>query len=75
MAISAGAFTVIVSAWLSELPAASVTWNVIDPLPPPVGVPEITPVLPLKLNPAGRVPEVMVQVNGLVPPDKASVVL
>ena len=44
-------------------------------VPLPVGVPEITPVDPEKLSPAGRVPVVSVQVYGLVPPSALSVVL
>jgi hypothetical protein len=33
-----------------------------------VGVPDITPVLAVKLNPAGKLPTVIDQLNGLVPP-------
>jgi hypothetical protein len=44
------------------MPAASVTWNVTEPLLAPVGVPEITPVLALKLSPAGNDPAVMLHV-------------
>jgi hypothetical protein len=33
-----------------------------------VGVPEITPVLAARLSPAGRLPEVIDQVYGVVPP-------
>ncbi len=78
MVNAGGAFTVKVIAWLADIFAAveeSVTWKVTElPLPAPVGVPLITPAL-LKLNPAGRVPAVTVQVYGLVPPDSASVAL
>jgi hypothetical protein len=48
--------------------AVAVNWNV----PLDVGVPEITPP-PLKFNPAGREPDVMLHVYGGVPPVAASV--
>jgi hypothetical protein len=51
-------------AWLS----ASVTVAVKLDVPLVVGVPEITPVLGVKLSPAGRLPEVIDQVYGAVPP-------
>ncbi|HUD68512.1 MAG TPA: hypothetical protein VMQ17_28270 [Candidatus Sulfotelmatobacter sp.] len=73
-----GGFTVKVIALLEDIFTAleeSVTWNVTDPLPPPVGVPEITPVLALKLSPGGNDPAVMLHLYGLVPPDSASVAL
>jgi hypothetical protein len=73
MVKAGGGFTVKVIAWLAVMPAASVTWKVTEPLPPPVGVPEITPVLAFKLNPGGSVPAVMLYVYGLVPPDSLSV--
>ena len=69
-----GGFTVTVRAWLAELPAASTTLKVKEPLPPPVGVPLINPVLAVKLNPAGSV-GVTVHVNGVVPPDSLGVAL
>lgn len=61
----------IVKAWLAVDLLASVTMIVkgLDPLP--VGRPEITaglPVLVVSVRPAGRLPEEMLQVNGLVPP-------
>jgi hypothetical protein len=37
-------------------------------VPTAVGVPEMTPLLGAKLRPVGRVPEVMDQVYGPVPP-------
>ena len=41
---------------------------------PAVGVPEITPVLPARLRPAGSDPADTVQLNGAVPPVDTSVV-
>ena len=58
-----GAATVRVMLWLlTDSPAASVTLKVNWPLPPPVGMPLMTPVLLFKLNPAGSVAGVTVQV-------------
>ena len=37
-------------------------------LPLAVGVPEMMPVLALRLSPAGRLPEVIDQTKGAVPP-------
>jgi hypothetical protein len=71
----AGGFTVMVIARLPETPAASLTWKVTEPLLAPVGVPLITPVLLLRVNPAGSVPAVTVQVYGPVPPDSFKVAL
>lgn len=70
---AAGALTVIVTLWLADIFAASVTWKVTEPLPEPVGVPVMAPVLLFKLNPAGSVPAMIAQVYGLVPPDSVSV--
>lgn len=53
----------------------SVTSAVNGKLPVTVGVPEITPVVAAKLNPAGRAPELMLQVYGAVPPLSESVVV
>jgi hypothetical protein len=79
MFIVATGFTVKVRAAGAEgtLPAEeeSVTWKVTVPLPPPVGMPLTIPVLGVKLNPGGSVPLVTLHVNGLVPPDSASVAL
>jgi hypothetical protein len=75
MVNAGGGFTVIVIAWLADSPAASVSSNVTELLPAgPVGVPLIVPPL-LKLSPAGSVPEVMVHLYGLVPPDSLKVAL
>ena len=70
-----GGFTVMVIAWLADMPAASAILKVTEPLLAPVGVPLIAPVLPFKLRPAGRLPEVTVHVYGLVPPDSLRVAL
>jgi hypothetical protein len=70
-----GGFTVKVTFWLAELPSASVTWKVSNWLLALVAVPAITPFVGLRTNPAGNVPEVMVHVNGLVPPATLRMVL
>jgi hypothetical protein len=44
-------------------------------VPAAVGVPAIAPELAVKDNPAGRVPELIDQVYGVVPPVAASVLL
>jgi hypothetical protein len=48
--------------------ATSVTCTVNDTVPAVVGVPEIAPVDATKLSPAGKVPELIDQVYGVVPP-------
>ena len=40
-----------------------------------IGVPETTPVVGLRISPAGRAPDVIVQVYGGYPPDACSVVV
>lgn len=54
-----------------------VLWSVAFTLksisPAAVGVPEMTPLVPFRLSPAGKVPELMLQVTGAVPPVEASV--
>ena len=52
-----------VSACVAVREAASVTWTMNVELPAAVGVPDSVPLL-LRLSPAGRVPEVTVQVIG-----------
>lgn len=47
---------------------ASLTVTVIGKLPFAVGVPEMRPVLAARLSPAGRLPEVIDQTYGAVPP-------
>lgn len=71
----AGGFTVNWSVWLEILPSASVTLNVSEPLLAPVGVPEMSPVVGFSAKPKGSEPEVMVQVNGELPPVSARVAL
>src|SRR5271170_654621 len=51
--------------------AASATCSVNDDVPEPLGVPAITPFVP-RLNPAGRLPEAMVNTSGVTPPVTAS---
>lgn len=46
----------------------SLTVTEIGKLPLAVGVPEMTPMLVLRLSPSGRVPEVIDQTKGAVPP-------
>ena len=46
----------------------SVTFAVKLNEPAAVGVPETTPVVALRLNPAGSAPELMLQLYGVVPP-------
>jgi hypothetical protein len=70
-----GGFTVTVIALLTDMRTASLRLKVTELLLVLVGVPVIAPVLQFKLNPVGSVPEVMVQVYGLVPPDSVSAVL
>ena len=55
---------------VSEL--ASLTRTVKLLVPVPVGVPEITPVPGARANPAGKVPEMIDQVYGGVPPMTAN---
>jgi len=70
-----GGFTVMVIAWMADMPAASAILNVTELLLVPVGVPVIAPVLLFKLKPVGSVPEVTVHMYGLVPPDSLRVAL
>jgi hypothetical protein len=76
MVNAGGAFTVMATALLAEIFAASVIWNVTELLPAgPVGTPVMAPVLLFRVKPAGSDPEFMVNVYGLVPPDSLSVPL
>ena len=70
----AAAATAILNAFVPLLFAASVTCIVNDTVPAVVGVPEITPVDATRLNPAGNVPALTLQVYGVVPPLACSVV-
>ena len=60
--------TVILNTFVPALFAASVTCAVNDMVPDVVGVPEITPVDATRLNPAGSVPALTLQLYGAVPP-------
>ena len=55
------AATAILNAFVAVLFAASVTFTVNDTVPAVVGVPEITPVEAVRLNPAGNVPALRLQ--------------
>ena len=57
--------------------SVAVTANAIPvvPLVAVVGVPEITPVEAVRVNPAGRLAEVIAKVYGLVPPLAVTVAL
>ena len=54
-------------------PSASVTPKVGETVPAEVGVPVTAPLEGLRDSPAGRPPEVIDQVNGVVPPLAVSV--
>ena len=71
MASAGGGWTVIVRPWLAAAPVESFTMIVMELVPAWVGVPTIVtelPVLAPSESPAGSVPEVMLQVNGPLPP-------
>ena len=70
----AAAATAMLKAFVPVLFAASVTCTVNDTVPAAVGVPEITPVDATRLNPAGNVPALTLQLYGVVPPLACSVV-
>jgi hypothetical protein len=70
----AAAATVILNAFVPVLFAESVTCTVNDAVPAAVGVPEITPVDATRLNPAGNVPALTLQLYGVVPPLACSTV-
>jgi hypothetical protein len=67
------AATAILKAFVPVLFAASVTCTVNETVPAVVGVPEITPG-DVRLNPAGNVPALTLQLYGVVPPLACSVV-
>ena len=69
----AAAATAMLSAFVPVLFAASFTCTVNDAVPAVVGVPEITPVAATRLNPAGSVPALTLQLYGVVPPLACSV--
>jgi hypothetical protein len=60
---------VIVTVLLATCAKESVAVTVTVKSPAPVGVPLIDPVEPLMVTPAGRLPALIAQVNGPVPPD------
>jgi hypothetical protein len=64
----------MLKAFVAVLFAASVTFTVNNTVPAVVGVPEITPVEATRLNPAGNVPVLTLQVYGVVPPLACSAV-
>jgi hypothetical protein len=70
----AAAATAILNAFVPVLFAASVTCTVNETVPAVVGVPEITPVVATRLNPAGSAPALRLQLYGVVPPLACSVV-
>ena len=70
----AAAATAMLNAFVPVLFAASFTCTVNDTVPAVVGVPEITPVDATRLNPAGNVPALTLQLYGEVPPLACSVV-
>ena len=64
----AAAATAMLKAFVPVLFTASVTCTVNDVVAAVVGVPEITPVDATRLNPAGSVPALTLQLYGAVPP-------
>jgi hypothetical protein len=60
---------VIANDWLPTDPLKSVTFTVNVYPPIVVGVPLITPVLPLSVKPGANVPDANANVYGEVPPD------
>jgi hypothetical protein len=70
----AAAPTVTLNTFVPVLFAASVTCTVNDTVPAVAGVPEIAPVDAAKLNPAGSVPAITLQLYGVVPPLACNVV-
>lgn len=69
------AVTVRLSDFVAVMDLASVTRTVKLLVPVPVGVPVIAPLLGASATPAGKVPDAMAQVYGVVPPEAASVAL
>jgi len=71
-ATEGAALMVKLTALVAACDLASVTFTVKLLVPGPVGVPEIAPVLGANTRPAGKVPETIDQVYGVVPPEAAS---
>ena len=59
---------VMLSAWVTVAPDVSATWTVKLEVPKTVGVPvisaEVLELVGKKVNPTGRLPEIIVQVSG-----------
>src|SRR5215813_7135751 len=72
--VCAAAFTVMLSAFVVFWAPPATPIVKLD-VPAAVGVPEITPVLAARVNPAGSVPLAIDQVYGGVPPLAARVVV
>lgn len=64
---------IIENAFVAVLLLASVTFTVKQTVPFVVGLPEIKPVEPFKVKPAGRLPELTDQTYGVFPPVAAKV--
>jgi hypothetical protein len=64
----------MLNAFVPVLFAESVTCTVNDAVPAAVVVPEIKPVDATRLNPAGNVPALTLQLYGVVPPLACSAV-
>jgi hypothetical protein len=73
--ITKEALIVMFNALVALLELASVTFAVKLLVPVAVGVPVIAPVLALSDSPVGRLPALMDQVSGEVPPVAVSVTL
>ena len=73
MVIESAGYIVIARAWSTYALFASVTLTVKLLVPAIVGVPLITPVDVLRLNPAGRLPVAILQTYGVLPPAATSV--
>ena len=65
--------TLIAKSCVADAPAVSTTRMVTLETPTVAGVPEIVPLLPLRLNPPGNVPVDTAHVSGAVPPVDAIV--
>ena len=73
--VEGAALTVRVRALIAACAFESVTLTVNFLVPVPVGVPEMAPVFGASARPAGKDPDAMAQVYGVVPPEAASVAL
>ena len=75
VAIERAEYIVIDNARVATAPLLSVTCTVKLLVPAVVGVPLITPVALLRVNPAGSVPTVILHIYGVLPPLAISVAL